>query len=111
LRDELPFMASEEILMAAVRAGGDRQQLHERIRIHSHEAARVVKEDGAANDLIDRLRQDPEFRGVTIGDALDVGRYVGRAPEQVEAFLDDVIGPIRRRYSFELGERPPDVNV
>src|SRR5690606_22635052 len=90
LRDELPFMATEEILMAGVRAGGDRQELHERIRVHSQEAARQVKEQGRPNDLIERLRGDAAFVAVDVADALDPRRYVGRAPEQVETFLQEV---------------------
>jgi adenylosuccinate lyase len=102
LREELPFMASEEILMAAVQAGGDRQELHERIRTHSQEAARQVKLHGAANDLIDRLKNDPAFAKVDLDASLDTGRYVGRAPQQVDAFLKDVVAPIRDKYAADL---------
>jgi len=98
LSEELPFMATEEILMAGVRAGGDRQLLHERIRVHSQEAARRVKDDGAANDLMDRLKSDTAFAGVDLSDALDARRYIGRAPEQVDAFVRDVVDPIRAKY-------------
>ncbi len=77
LAEELPFMATETILMAAVAAGGDRQDLHERIRQHSQEAAQVVKEQGGANDLIDRLRADPAFVKVDLNAALDARRFVG----------------------------------
>jgi adenylosuccinate lyase len=99
LREELPFLATEEILMAGVRAGGDRQVLHERIRVHSQEAARQVKDEGAANDLIDRLKSDGAFAGVDLESALDARKFVGRAPEQVDAFVRDVIGPIRTECS------------
>ncbi len=97
---ELPFMATEDILMAAVKAGGDRQELHERIRVHAQEAARVVKEEGGANDLLERLREDPAFAAVAkdLRSLLKPDRYTGRAPEQVSAFLKEVVGPIRRRY-------------
>lgn len=98
LREELPFMATEEILMAGVRAGGDRQLLHERIRVHSQEAASRVKDDAAPNDLMDRLKSDPAFAGVDLSDALDARRYIGRAPEQVDAFVRDVVDPIRAKY-------------
>jgi len=97
---ELPFMATEEILMAAVKAGGDRQELHERIRIHSQAAARAVKEQGRENDLLERLAGDPAFAAVRGGLAsmTDPRRFVGRAPEQAAEFLRRVVGPIRRKY-------------
>jgi adenylosuccinate lyase len=91
---ELPFMATENILMAAVRAGGDRQELHERIRRHSLAAAERVKRDGAANDLIDRLRSDPAFQGVEWDRTLDPAGYTGRAAQQVDEFLGEVVQPI-----------------
>jgi adenylosuccinate lyase len=100
---ELPFMATEEILMAAVQAGGDRQHLHEKIRAHSLAAAEQVKVHGRANDLIDRLRADADFAGVNLDDVLEPARYVGRAPEQVEAFIARIVGPIRARYAATLG--------
>jgi adenylosuccinate lyase len=104
LAEELPFMASETILMAGVAAGGDRQDLHERIRRHSQAAATQVKEHGAKNDLIERLAADPAFQAVDLGQALDASRFVGRAPEQVDEFLADVVAPIRRRYANSLAE-------
>lgn len=103
LREELPFMATENILMAAVKAGGDRQQLHEQIRVHSQAAASVVKQEGRPNDLLDRLAADPVFAGVNLAAALDPRQYVGRAPEQVDEFLRDVIEPVRARYHDKLG--------
>jgi adenylosuccinate lyase len=102
---ELPFMATEEILMAGVRAGGDRQELHEVIRRHSQDAAVVVKVAGKPNDLIERLRKDPAFANVNLGQVLDARQYVGRAPEQVDAFLEKVVAPIRERYKGVLGQR------
>jgi adenylosuccinate lyase len=111
LQEELPFMATEEILMAGVQAGGDRQELHERIRVHSQEAAREVKEFGRSNDLIDRLSNDPAFSNVDLTSTLDAKRYVGRAPEQVDAFLTDVIQPIRDRYQDDLDGPTEDVKV
>jgi adenylosuccinate lyase len=100
LRAELPFMATENILMAAVRAGGDRQELHERIRVHSQAAARQVKEQGAENDLLERLRADPAFAAVAdeLETLLDPAAFVGRAPEQVRRFLKEEVSPVRRRY-------------
>jgi len=98
LNEELPFMATENILMAAVEAGGDRQELHEHIRRHSQEAALVVKQQGGANDLLDRLKKEPAFAKVDFAKALDASQFVGRAPEQVDEFLAEVVQPIRERY-------------
>ncbi|HXY34042.1 MAG TPA: adenylosuccinate lyase [Planctomycetaceae bacterium] len=111
LREELPFLATEEILMAGVRAGGDRQVLHERIRIHSQEAARRVKDEGAANDLFERLRSDAAFAGVDLESALDARNFVGRAPEQVDTFVRDVVGPIRAKNAADLEVARGDVRV
>src|SRR4051794_40057176 len=88
---ELPFMATEEILMAGVKAGGDRQELHEHIRRHSHAAAEQVKMHGRSNDLIQRLRGEHAFGDVDLESVLDARRYVGRAPEQVDQFLRRVV--------------------
>lgn len=98
---ELPFMATEEILMAAVKAGGDRQELHEVIRRHSQEAARRVKAEGRDNDLMARLAADPAFAKVkgTLASALRPERFTGRAPEQVAEFLRDVAAPAIRRLN------------
>src|SRR5437762_2036416 len=84
VRTELPFMTTEDVIMAGVRSGGDRQDLHERIRQYSLDAADQVKQHGKPNDLLERLRDDPKFTGVDLSDVLDPRRYVGRAPEQVE---------------------------
>jgi adenylosuccinate lyase len=102
---ELPFMATEEILMAAVRAGGDRQQLHELIRRHSQAAAEQVKSHGRPNDLIHRLQQDPAFSKLNMSQLLEPSRFVGRAPQQTEHFIISVIDPIRKRYSSKLGQQ------
>lgn len=102
---ELPFMATEEILMAGVQAGGDRQELHEQIRKHSQAASATVKMEGKPNDLIERLRTDPSFAKTNLSDVMDPSKYVGRAPQQVEAFIENVITPIRQRYQKELGQR------
>ena len=104
---ELPFMATEEILMAGVRAGGDRQDLHERIRRHALAAAGQVKHHGRPNDLIDRLKGDASLAGIDLEEVMDPHRYVGRAPQQVEAFVRDVVEPIRRRYASEMGHDVP----
>lgn len=98
LSEELPFMASESILMDAVRGGGDRQELHERIRQHSQQASRVVKEQGGANDLLDRLAADSAFNGIDLQAAVLPARFIGRAPEQVMQFISEVVAPIRERY-------------
>lgn len=102
LAAELPFMASENILMAAVAAGGDRQELHERIRRHSQAAAAVVKQQGQPNDLLSRLATDDAFAGVDLLAATDAKRYVGRAPQQVDQFLREVVEPIRAKYPGAL---------
>ncbi len=98
LREELPFMATENILMAAVAAGGDRQTLHERIRQHSQAAAAVVKQQGGANDLITRLKADPAFAGANVEAAIDPAGLVGRSREQVDEFVAEVVAPVRKRY-------------
>jgi len=95
---ELPFMATEDILMAAVAAGGDRQHLHEIIRRHSHAAAQQVKQHGKKNDLIDRLQADPAFAQVNFADVLKSQNYIGRAPRQVDEFLRNVIAPLKHKY-------------
>ncbi len=98
LRNELPFMITENLLMAAVKVGGDRQDLHERIRRHSLAAAREVKEHGRPNDLIHRLKADPAFSVVNFNAALEPERYVGCAVEQVSEFVEQTVQPIRQRY-------------
>jgi adenylosuccinate lyase len=102
---ELPFMATEEILMAGVKAGGDRQDLHEKVRQHSQAAAQEVKMNGKPNDLITRLKADPAFQSVNLDAVLDARKYVGRAPEQVDKFIQEVVSPIRARYAKELNQQ------
>jgi len=102
---ELPFMATENILMAAVKAGGNRQQLHEKIRRHSQAAAAQVKCSGKDNDLIDRLKADPAFNEVDFKEMLNPKAYIGRAPQQVDEFVKDIVTPIRRRYRKELNRK------
>ena len=113
LREELPFMATENIMMDAVKRGGDRQALHERIRIHSVAAGKVVKEEGGQNDLVDRIAGDPMF-GLTKEEILahmDPAAYIGRCPAQVEEFDRDVVEPIRRRYQAVLSDEQPELTV
>ena len=102
LGEELPFMTTENILMAAVAAGGVRQELHEVIRRHSLAAGAVVKNEGRPNDLIERLKTDPAFAAVDVEATLDARKFVGRAPEQVDEFLRDIVEPIRSRYAGQL---------
>ena len=102
---ELPFMATENILMAGVKAGGNRQHLHERIRQHSLAAAEQVKKFGKRNDLIDRLKADDAFAKVDFKDVLDPKAYVGRAPQQVDEFIKNIVTPIRRKYRKVLNRK------
>jgi adenylosuccinate lyase len=105
LAAELPFMASENIMLAATRAGADRQEAHEVIRVHSMAAAEEVKRFGKPNDLMERLRRDPFFAHVDLDGALDPSRFVGRAPEQVDRFVATVVEPVRRRHAAALGAK------
>ena len=107
LADELPFMATEELIVRAVRAGGDRQVAHERIRQHSIEAARALKNGAPRNDMLDRLAADTAFK-VSLSDleaAIDPRRFVGRAPEQVDEFLNEVVTPLLERGNARAAER------
>lgn len=107
---ELPFMATENILMAGVKAGGSRQDLHERIRQHAQDAAAQVKQLGEANDLIERLKTDPAFAQIDLKAVLDPKLYIGRCPEQVSEFVAEVVAPIRRKYRKALN-RKVELNV
>jgi adenylosuccinate lyase len=107
IEEELPFMATEELIVRAVRAGGNRQAVHEVIRRHSIEAARAVKDGAPRNDLLERLAADPEF-GVGLEDlrsVLDPKRYVGRAPQQVDEFLSEAVAPVLASPESLVGER------
>jgi adenylosuccinate lyase len=109
VEQELPFMATEALLMAGVKAGGDRQALHERIRIHSMAAAQAVKQ-GQPNDLMARVADDPAFAAVRtdLSALLAPKRFVGRAPEQVDDYLSTTIYPLlQRRQHLE----PVDAEV
>lgn len=108
--DELPFMATENVLMAAVQAGGDRQTLHERIRTHSLAAAARLKQGATHNDLTERLRQDEAFPALDFETVLDPVKFVGRSPEQVLAFVEREVEPIRQRYPDQRGLRG-DIDV
>jgi adenylosuccinate lyase len=103
----LPYMATENLLMAAVARGGDRQELHEHIRRHSHDATDALKSGAAENTLVQRLQADAAFASVDIAAALDPTHYVGRAPQQVEEFLADIIAPIRERFPRQLNQAAP----
>lgn len=109
---ELPFMATENIMMDAVKKGGDRQELHEKLRVHSQAAARVVKEEGGKNDLIDRIAGDPAFpvSREECEAILNPANFIGRSTEQVEEFLRDVVRPVLDRSREVLGEKQ-ELNV
>lgn len=96
LNEELPFMATEALIVRAVNAGGDRQAVHEVIRVHSIAAARAMKDEGKANDMLERLAKDPAFPvpSEDLAAVTDPMRFVGRAPQQVDDFLAEVIDPI-----------------
>lgn len=114
LTEELPFLATEAILMRAVRIGGDRQALHERIRQHAIAAADRLKEEGGPNDLVDRIVQDPEFSltRAEIEETLDPARHVGRASGQVAAFLEEHVEPVLERYAADrVGAEPVELKV
>ncbi|MFQ5462373.1 MAG: adenylosuccinate lyase [Phycisphaerae bacterium] len=102
LARELPFMATENILLAASARGGDRQALHERIRKHAHAAAARVKVEGKDNDLMQRLGADDAFAGVDMKKVLDARQYVGLAPQQVDEFVRTYVTGVRRRYRGKL---------
>ncbi len=105
VQNELPFMATENIMMDAVKKGGDRQELHERIRVHSMEAARQVKMEGKPNDLIDRIAADPVFQlsREELDKILKPEQFIGRAPEQVREFLEEDVGPVLAANQQDLG--------
>ena len=104
--NELPFMATENIMMQAVKKGGDRQELHERLRQHSIAAGKVVKEEGGKNDLIERVLADPAFclTEAEVQELLKPEDFIGRAPAQVEEYLDEVVCPVLRQNASLLGE-------
>jgi len=112
LREELPFMATENIMMDAVKAGGDRQEAHERIRELSMQAGRRVKEEGKDNNLLELIAKDPMFH-LNLEDlekSMDPAKYVGRAPRQVEKYLSDVVRPALAKYQGDAVEKA-DIEV
>ena len=113
IMEELPFMATENIMMDAVKLGGDRQQLHERIRVHSIAAGAVVKEQGLPNDLVSRIASDPMF-GLTeeqIREKLIPEAYIGRAPQQVTDFLEDCVKPVLEKYRGLIRSETSELKV
>ena len=111
LMAELPFMATENILMDAVKRGGDRQALHERIRVHSMEAAKRVKAEGLSNDLLERIAADPAFDTdlVSLQKLMDPAAFVGMAPQQTELFLQNVVEPLLSNNDTDI--ELPSINV
>ncbi|MDD7091844.1 MAG: adenylosuccinate lyase [Eubacteriales bacterium] len=101
---EIPFMATENILMECVKAGGNRQELHEKIRVHSMEAGKKVKVDGEANDLLDRIRADESFAAIhdKIDEIVNVQNFIGFAPQQVEDFVKEAVDPVLARNPAAL---------
>ncbi|HEX2204109.1 MAG TPA: adenylosuccinate lyase [Longimicrobium sp.] len=113
LMEELPFMATENLMMRATKRGGDRQELHERVRRHSIEAGRQVKLHGRPNDLMDRIAADDVF-SVTraeLEEDLRPELYVGRAPQQVDEFLAEWVEPVLARYPDAASGAPPELRV
>ena len=111
--EELPFMAAENILMDAVKGGGDRQVLHERLRLHSLAAGSRVKDEGLPNDLLERIADDPAF-GLTreeLDRRLDPAAYIGCCPEQVDRFLAEEIRPVLARYPEALKGAGAEITV
>ena len=112
LRRELPFMATENIMMDAAKRGADRQELHEHVRVHSMAASKVIKEEGGENDLLERIAGDPIF-GVTLEELkgiVDPHKYVGRAPRQTEIFLKETVQPVLERYA-DLEMETAEINL
>ena len=112
LRSELPFMATENIMMDAVKAGGDRQELHEKIRTLSMEAGKTVKEEGKENNLLELIAADPSFN-MTLEEleaCMEPSRYTGRSGRQVEMFLRDVVNPVLEANKDVLGMKS-EINV
>ncbi|MEX1366933.1 MAG: adenylosuccinate lyase [Nannocystaceae bacterium] len=111
LERELPFMATENVIMAGVRGGESRQDLHERVRVHSHEAVRRMKEEGASNDLLARMKGDERLGPFVDDEVLDPAAYVGRAPQQVDEYLSEVLQPLLDAHADRRGRFVPRVRV
>lgn len=112
LESELPFMATENIMMDAVKRGADRQQLHERIRVHSMAASKIIKEEGGKNDLLERIAADPAF-GVSLDELNQIvkpEKYVGRAPVQTEEFISETVTPVLNQYK-NVSDEKAEINV
>lgn len=109
---ELPFMATENIMMECVKAGGNRQELHEKIRVLSMEAGKNVKIEGKENNLIELIRKDDDFKAVRdrLDEILDAKKFVGRAPQQTVEFIENEIDPILEKHGALLGEKG-EVNI
>ena len=102
--DALPYMATENLIMAAVAAGGDRQEVHEVVRKHSHIVTAGIKEGTMTSaELIARLQNDPTFAGIEA--ELQPSSYIGRSPEQVDEFIAEEVEPIRKSYAAALGQK------
>lgn len=110
MREHLPFMATENVIMAGVRGGESRQELHERIRLHSHAAADAMKA-GRSNDLMERMRGDDKLGPYVDDSVLDPGRYTGRSATQVKEFVTEMIDPILARHEHRRGRFVPRVRV
>ncbi len=106
LESELPFMATEEILLAAVAKGADRQAAHESLRKHSQVSGQRIKCEGAQNDLLSRLAQDPLFAAIDFASIVNAKQFVGRSIEQTDSFIANCVDPIRTRYAGSLREEP-----
>jgi adenylosuccinate lyase len=111
MRDELPFMATENVIMAGAVAGQSRQELHERVRQHSHAAALRMKQQGESNDLLERMRADPLLGPFVPAGEIDPAAYVGRAPEQVDELVAEVLDPLLEQHSSRRGKFAPKVRV
>jgi adenylosuccinate lyase len=98
LQLEMPFLATERLMMEAVKNGADRQDAHEVVRTHAIEVSRQIKEEGIQNNLLDRLSSEPMFQGVDLSLTTDPSGFIGRAVEQVDAFCEEVVSPIRQKY-------------
>ncbi len=113
INDELPFMATENIMMEAVKRGGDRQELHEKIRVYSMEAGAVVKQEGKPNDLLERIANDPAFGldRASLSELLNPKLYIGRCPEMCTTFLNECIYPILEAHKDDLAVDAVELNV
>jgi adenylosuccinate lyase len=105
VNEELPFLASESILMEAVKAGGNRQELHEKIRKYSMETITLIKEKGADNDFMERINRDKDFASIKdkLVDILNPKNFIGRAPKQVIEYTSEIAKPLLRKYKKLLG--------